>query len=177
MKSKQYVLVLVLAVVAGVIGGLGTTRVFREKVIEAEKFLVVDRDGNTHAEFGMWPHFRPDRARMPTLRLMDESGRVRASLGLAVDGAPSLTLTDENEKLSASILFSKWWGDNRSPVFLVADGNTKASAALNMSPDGMAGLRLMDKNARVRATLTLAQDGSPEIFFMNEEGKITWHEP
>lgn len=103
MGKKQSLLTIVLAVVAGFIGGgvsswiLTGRAVFAQptpeqaKVIRAERFEVVDKDGKVRAGLGL-----ADGG--PGLRLYDKDEKPRAVLGL-FQGEPYLRLYGEDGKV------------------------------------------------------------------------------
>jgi hypothetical protein len=100
MNRRQYVLLVVVTAVAGLVGGLLSDRFLsgapalaqqRLKVVNAEEFLLVDRFGRTRAGLGLDPdgdlglvllgkdgnkklYLSPDERQ--ALRLMDKDGKV-----------------------------------------------------------------------------------------------------
>lgn len=161
MGKKHYLLTVVLAVVAGCAGG-GVSRWVlpglpvstqpppeQAKVIQAERFEVVDKDGKVRAMFG----FEDDRE--PRLALYDKDGTSSATL------APFfLVISDQNDKTSAAL----------SPLGLgVGQGKTRATW-LGLF-DGEPDLTLYDKQGKTRAGLGLA-DGEPHLGLFDENGKI-----
>ncbi|MBI3609892.1 MAG: hypothetical protein HY204_04210 [Nitrospirae bacterium] len=104
MSRGQYLLMLMLTATAGMIGGAVSGRFFmgepawaqktipHEKVIAAEKFLLVDSDGRTRAKLGLWPNGRPG------FFAYDKDGIPNTSLNLQTDD-PRLVLIDKNGKV------------------------------------------------------------------------------
>ena len=88
----------------GFIGGILTDRFLRDqavyaerssepaKVIAAEQFLVVDKDGRPKARLGLWPNGRPG------LFVYDADGIPRTSFNVVADG-PKVTLMDKDGKV------------------------------------------------------------------------------
>src|SRR2546426_7622173 len=127
MGKKQYLLTVVLAVVAGFVGGVGSSwflmgaPVFAQKtpesakVIQAEKFEVVDKDGKVRAWFGIEDDREPrlmlyaeDSKNRSTLApfglvISDQNDAIRAALVCKGDGEPSLSLSDKNPKSRAML--------------------------------------------------------------------------
>jgi hypothetical protein len=56
------------------------------KVVEAEKFVLLDMNGKVRAELNMWPDGSP------VLKLYSEDKKPRVALGVLPDDAPSLEL-------------------------------------------------------------------------------------
>lgn len=102
MTKKQCGLIVVLALLAGLVGGLVSSQLFvgqpvfaetaqqNEKVVVAGEFRLVDKQGKTHAVL----KFSPSSG--PSLAMIDESGRARAALGLLGDGTPFFGMLDKN---------------------------------------------------------------------------------
>jgi hypothetical protein len=131
MNSKQYALVVVLAVIAGFGGGVMAGRWPMDqplltskpaKIVRAEAFQLVDSHGATHAALdiqegggpGLLFYDSDHEARVvfemtskgdPRLFLIDANGIIRAVLGLGLDadGSPFMRLRDENRKILWSI--------------------------------------------------------------------------
>ncbi len=124
MKAVDYVTVLVLAILAGFLGGLGTRSILEElqapgvpggQAVKARSFQLVDEHGTTHAALDTMEGGSPalvfydadHAARVvfemsgegdPRLFLMDRDGRVRTILGLGFDaaGSPFVRLRDKD---------------------------------------------------------------------------------
>lgn len=69
------------------------------KVVRAERFEVMDKDGKIRAALGMYKEG-------PLLHLADENGKVRAALGIE-NNVSWLTLRDENKRLRAELSAGK----------------------------------------------------------------------
>jgi len=93
MNKKEYSLMLVLALVAGLVGGVVSSQFFvgqpafaekdakTEKVIEAEEFRLVDKDGRTRAFLGFG--HSPINRGQPRLELHGKEGFPLAVLGVS----------------------------------------------------------------------------------------------
>ncbi len=163
MNRKEYWWMLALAVLAGLVGGMALNWIFmgdpgfaqkqeeQAKVIRAQKFELVDKDGN-----------------------------VKASLDMSRDGSPGLLLNNHNSyvvlsassKLGPSLILSIDEKFERSAsVFVKNDGTPSLTLSdkfgdrfsVNIPPDGRAGMVFIDKSKKVRAGIALSQDGSPSI--------------
>src|SRR5437899_11972053 len=101
---KESVVVLAAAMVAGLIGGAVSERWSAAgaagakepgrsaKVVKAEAFELVDRDGKVRAKLSMKENG------WVGLTLADVQGRPRALLNVTPDGNPTLLLNDQNSK-------------------------------------------------------------------------------
>lgn len=171
MTKKQCSLMLVLALVAGLVGGVVSGQflvgqnAFAEKepkptkIISAERFFLMDEDGRPRATLGT-------TAEGVSLVFMDESGNVRSSItpgGLMVldskgkprimlvlkdDDTVRLELYDETEKRSAILMLT----ENGFPGLKLTDDNEKSSALLGLGPQGDAFLELEQKGKVVWRT-------------------------
>ena len=93
MNRKQYGLILILVVIAGILGGVVSGRLFtgKGKVVAAEKFLLVDESGMERAAL-----MKKDGSTILVLRGRD--GRERAVLAVLTDGSPAFDLLDAGGK-------------------------------------------------------------------------------
>ena len=127
MKVLDYATVLVLAILAGFLGGLGTRSILGEiqapvvpaaQEIKATSFQLVDEHGTTHAaldtmeggspalvfydaDHGARVVFEMTGGGDPRLFLLDRDGRVRTFLGLGLDadGSPFVRLQDKDGRV------------------------------------------------------------------------------
>jgi len=109
MNTKRDVLMVIVALAAGLVGGVVSSwflmgaPVFAqkapqpEKVLQAERFEVVDQAGKLRAALGT----ASDGS--PSLTLADQAGKSRATLGIASDGSPGLQLYDQAGQLRAAL--------------------------------------------------------------------------
>ena len=125
MGKKQYGLIMVLAIVAGLIGGGVASRLFPPKVIQAKRFEVVrkgerlavlDRNGLVlSAERGWMAALHAEGG--PGLVLYDGSQKTRVVLSAA---APNLTLYDNDRRRADLALWPE-----REPHLRFFDGDEK----------------------------------------------------
>jgi len=154
MGKEQYGTLLVVALVAGLVGGIGTSwvltsrLVFAEpeplptKVLQAERFEVVDQVGKTRAVLAVAP------TGALGFTLADQAGKTRAILGLLSDGTPHLG-------------------------FLNRKG--KPRAILGTMPNGSMALALLDKNGRAlwQAPSRSQQPGGPTVRRSTKKGRLS----
>jgi len=91
---KREVLMLAVAMLAGLVGGAVSHQLFQEKVLRAERFELVSQDGKTRAVLGERTVDDPPpkgRQPFPGLFWVDEDGKTRAVFGVEAD-RPSLAL-------------------------------------------------------------------------------------
>jgi hypothetical protein len=188
MSQPRYIMILLAAAGGGLAGGALAVRLFpvapvfaeerRTKVIEAEEFRVVGKDGQPCGRFHV------DRDGRPALFLFDKHGEVRAVLGVTPSGSPHLALSDKYGKVRATLGV---WPDQSTALYLSdKDGKTRVTAAV--SADGSPSLAVSDRDGNVRAVVGSASlDMSPARDFKNRsessvalfdhQGKLMWSAP
>ena len=107
------------------------------KVLEAEKFVLRDRDGMSRAELGII-----DGASV--LLLNDRDGKPGVALSVLPDGPRTLALLDK-EGRARSVLTARTDGDSGLRLF---DKNRMHRASLDVRADGRPILRLAEKKVR-----------------------------
>lgn len=112
MSRSRDALMVMVALVAGLVGGVVSSELLRGtpifvqkapqlgKVLQAERFEVVDQAGKTLAALGTAPDGSPN------LTLFDQAGKLRAALGHAKLEAIGTGAT-ENRAVSSLVLFDK----------------------------------------------------------------------
>jgi len=125
MTSKETLLTLGVAAIAGLIGGSVSTMVMTassakadaEKVVTAQKFQLVDADGKERGAFAVGGDG------MATLTELSKSGDPRAVLGAGADGLTALNLAHKG-KLRAQMKIAaggapnlELWDDSGKSVF------------------------------------------------------------
>ncbi|MGD8226338.1 MAG: hypothetical protein PVH82_18235 [Desulfobacteraceae bacterium] len=180
MGKKVYVVVLILALVAGVVGGALSRKIFwgqegKPEELELRKVIVANE-----------------------IHLVDGHGKARWVLAFSKDGEPSVTFVNKEGWAPMAM------GVNRNgfpffnmilqpqkgggPSLTLMDGRMKNRAVLGLWEDGEPYLRLLDRNGQVRATLgsTVLRDsltGSSvrrpcsSLVLFDEKGRIIWSAP
>jgi hypothetical protein len=152
MNRKQWVGFIVVTMVSGLIGGLVGSYVFfneravaqepaqATKIVTAEEFRLVTKDGKPRASLLLWNGQLPAltmadekchnrvflgvfNMAQPALILNDEGCKQRASLDLQPEGLPSLTLRDKNDIPRARVHLLK----DGSPILTLFDHNGQES--------------------------------------------------
>jgi hypothetical protein len=108
------------------------------KVLRAERFEVVDSQGNARAFLAVLSDGSP------ALALGAKDGKIRAMLTLRPDGSPMLNLVDKARKGRAVLTLRP----DGSPVLRLLNKEGKAGAMLSVLSDGSPELRLWDKAGR-----------------------------
>ena len=157
MSKKQYSLIVVLAFVGGLVGGVVSSQLLLGqpahaekkakslKVIEAEEFRVVDKDGRKRAQLMLTD------LGSPALILRDENELIRLHLQLVPKGFPVLWFRDANGLLKASLTLLP-----RGDVHLTLGAKesiVKENAAEIFVGKSGANLSLYDGNGRLRTVL------------------------
>lgn len=180
MGKKSYVVMLILALVAGVLGGTLSSKIFwgqeeKPEDLDLRKVIVANE-----------------------IHLVDPQGKARWVLAFSKDGEPSVTFVNKEGWAPMAM------GVNRNgfpffnmilqprkgggPSLTLMDGRMKNRAVLGLWEDGEPYLRLLDRNGQVRATLgsTVLRDsltGSSvrrpcsSLVLFDEKGKIIWSAP
>jgi hypothetical protein len=110
----------------GAVPPLGAASIAKD--ITAHRFTLVDNDGTTRA--------------MLELRLLDDTGKLRAGIGVAHEGAPALGLYD-------------------------SDGKTRAEVSLSR---GVARMRLFDDKGAPRMGMAVNDNGVSDIVLADDKG-------
>lgn len=175
MSRKHYSLMLVLAVIAGLVGGAVSSwffmgeRAFAQKTpqhikeITAEEFRLVDSNGKTQAlllaSMSSGPvllFFDETQARVmlllhsdgsPEFSLLDKNGTPNAKLQLASSGEASLTLSDEGALHGIRLGIA----EGNSMISMIHRGNTQF--LLSLDANAKPSLGLYDKGERTIARL------------------------
>ena len=163
----MYKLMLAGAMVAGLLGGFVSGRLFapdlviaqeaakRVRVIEAETIRLVEPGGNVRAAFEVLPD--------GTVRfgMVDKLGAVRLSMIVGGDGVARLDLRDTKTKPHATVLVNELG----SPSLIMRDKATESVALLGEAvfPVNVAGI----DEERPAGSLVL----------LNKEGRIIWRVP
>jgi hypothetical protein len=120
--------------------------------VKAERFILVDAEGQQYGVMGVSPDGEPG------LALMDKKGTVRAALTLV--GAPGLTLYDSKGKARAAMEVPS---DKPRLRLFDENENTRVAVALSM-------LTLTDADGTERAHLAVL-DNEPHFAFFDAKGK------
>ena len=171
MKRKQYLLLVVLTVVAGLIGGAVSNYVLmageavaqetkqHEKVITAEEFRLVDEEGDTLAILGEGGEGVAETSGIGLWIYQKGAPFPAVSLSLDKDGKPMMVLLDMvNLKYSQLLPDAIKLDGSDVSIFLSTPGifiSKKGSirAWLSLSPDGNPYLKLYDKDDNLRTAL------------------------
>ena len=138
------------------------------KVVQAERFELVDSDGKVRATLGFTVEGREGG---PTLNLSDEDGKARAVLVLTPGGSPSLGLFDGQR---GAVLYVQ---RHTGPGLSLYDKEGKILAEMGIDEDGNPRMDLSDKGRRRRASLWLDRAGSPGLALHDKDGKVIWEAP
>ena len=157
MSKKQYSLMVVVAFVGGLMGGVLSSQLLMgqpahadnkakaQKIIEAEEFRVVDKDGRKRAQLMLTD------LGSPALLLRDENEVIRLHVQLVPKGFPVLWFRDANGLLKASLALLP-----RGDVLLTLGAKesiVKENAAEIFVGKSGANLSLYDGNGKLRTVL------------------------
>ena len=208
MKKRDYALILTIAMFFGLAGGVVVSWIFNsqtvfaqktaghEKVIVAEEFRLVDKDGAQLATLHVDQTGQPslvinDNAHTPRLTMVfgsegalnfglnDKKGKKTVFMEVDDKGATTLGMGKPNVLLSVS-------ADGR-PLLNLSDGY-RSRAVLGLWPDGDPNLTLRDKDGNRRAVLGRIEPESSQIAIIEkrpisslvlygEDGRVLWNTP
>lgn len=109
------------------------------KVLTAQEFRLVDKDGKTRAALAV----KADGS--PGLLLYDGDGKVRAALRVRSDGSAALSLHDPDGSNRAALDTQS----NGSASLTLTNKSGKGGVGLAVLPDGKAGISVTDKEGKV----------------------------
>ena len=146
--------------------------------LQAQAFVLVDRDGTPLARLGLLPHGARG------LGFYDQGKKSRIVLSMEGDGSSSLSLFGKDGK--GSLLLSAN-GSGATSLRLV-DTNWKTRTALATWPDGSPFLQLTDRDGKdrallrytevtTRATGDLIKWPGPSLLFFDKEETVVWQAP
>ncbi len=173
MNRKQYLLLVALTVLAGLIGGAVSNWVFMarsavaegvptaEEVVLAKRFILADEKGNIRSIWGVTPG--DDEV---ALMFLDKDGKVRVNMGTR-SGSAGLIVGDKNEKSRAIMSVNP----NGDPMLTLSGKNGVEKIDLFQSTifPGM-GLIFTDKNEKQRVSIRVNSSGT-SILSLDKSGK------
>ena len=139
------------------------------RTVTAREYVLIDANGRRRAELSL-QHM--DGASFPALRLYDEKGNIRASLGTYFDGSAHLLLNNETgvPLVALSTLSGSGTGILRGDVssLILFAGDEVARARFGIAEDKSSTIALFDPNGRVRATLGIMKDGNYQFSIVED---------
>ena len=197
MQKRQYGLLLVLAITAGVMGGTVSNRLFMNlpafaqkasqqgEVIRAERLEVVDKSGKRRAWFGLAPHGNAGLGlydqnenisatltvtpeRTTGLILVNKDGNRRAGLVLSAEDEPTLELYDKDKKCRMKLALAT----GEEPQLWLNDRNENPRIAVGLSPDGSATLGVANSDHKATISFEVEADGRPSLNLTDHEGRL-----
>jgi hypothetical protein len=191
MNKKQFSLLLMLSLFAGLVGGMLTSQFFlgtpvlaekkvgAQNVVIAEEFRLVDKEDKILSTWGMY-------AGGPGIVLFGKNGQFRAVFSLtSPDEGPILTFADNNGNHRATVGL----GAERQPYVTLRDQAGKERISLSLDDDGDPYLALYDQAENERAILgtmdsmklkrtgTIEKRSVSSLVLLGKDGQITWKTP
>ena len=191
MNRRQFSLLLVLSLLAGLVGGILTSQFFLAtpvlaekktgpaRVVIAEEFRLVDNEGKILSTWGMY-------AGGPGIVLFNKNGQFRAVFSLtSPEEGPVLTFADNKGNLRAIVGI----GEERQPYVTLRDQAGKERISLSLDEDGDPYLALYDQAENERAILgtidstklkrtgTIEKRSVSSLVLLGKDGQITWKTP
>jgi hypothetical protein len=191
MNKKQFSLLLVLSLFAGLVGGMLTSQFFlgtpvlaekkvgAQNVVIAEEFRLVDKEDKILSTWGMY-------AGGPGIVLFGKNGQFRAVFSLtSPDEGPVLTFADNKGNHRATVGL----GAERQPYVTLRDQSGNERISLSLDDDGDPYLALYDQAENARAILgtvdsiklkrtgTIEKRSVSSLVLLGKDGQITWKTP
>jgi hypothetical protein len=191
MNKKQFSLLLMLSLFAGLVGGMLTSQFFlgtpvlaekkvgAQNVVIAEEFRLVDKEDKILSTWGMY-------AGGPGIVLFGKNGQFRAVFSLtSPDEGPILTFADNKGNHRATVGL----GAERQPYVTLRDQAGKERISLSLDDDGDPYLALYDQAENERAILgtmdsmklkrtgTIEKRSVSSLVLLGKDGQITWKTP
>lgn len=167
MRHKDYYAAIAAALVAGLLGGAVSSHLWTpEPVIAQEKprrMMVIETGG---------------------IRLVDQSGKIRATFEIGADGSVGLAMVGREGGLRARLGVEA----NGNTVLDLNDEKGKPHAVLSVASKGGPSLLLYDRTGRGgvllgEGTIPLSDVGIVEerpagsLVLLNKDGKVAWRAP
>lgn len=191
MNKKQFSLLLMLSLLAGLVGGMLTSQFFlgtpvlaekkvgAQNVVVAEEFRLVDKEDKILSTWGMY-------AGGPGIVLFGKNGQFRAVFSLtSPDEGPILTFADNKGNHRATVGL----GAERQPYVTLRDQTGNERISLSLDDDGDPYLALYDQAENERAILgtmdsmklkrtgTIEKRSVSSLVLLGKDGQITWKTP
>ena len=191
MNKKQFSLLLMLSLFAGLVGGMLTSQFFlgtpvlaekkvgAQNVVIAEEFRLVDKEDKILSTWGMY-------AGGPGIVLFGKNGQFRAVFSLtSPDEGPILTFADNKGNHRATVGL----GAERQPYVTLRDQTGNERVSLSLDDDGDPYLALYDQAENERAILgtmdsmklkrtgTIEKRSVSSLILLGKDGQITWKTP
>ena len=191
MNKKQFSLLLMLSLLAGLVGGMLTSQFFlgtpvlaekkvgAQNVVIAEEFRLVDKEDKILSTWGMY-------AGGPGIVLFGKNGQFRAVFSLtSPDEGPILTFADNKGNHRATVGL----GAERQPYVTLRDQTGNERISLSLDDDGDPYLALYDQAENERAILgtmdsmklkrtgTIEKRSVSSLVLLGKDGQITWKTP
>jgi hypothetical protein len=191
MNKRIYSLIILLSLTAGLAGGLLASHFFvtppvmaakmseGQKVIEAEEFRLIDKEGRILSTWGMY-------AGGPGIVLFSKNGQFRAVFSLtSPEEGPVLTFADQDGVHRATVGL----GAKRQPYLALRDIAGKERLTLSLNDKGDPYLVLYDEGENERAVLGtmdltkikrtgIVEKGTiPSFVLLGKDGEVTWKAP
>jgi len=110
-----------------------------QKIVTAEEFRLVNKDGQPRATLLLW------NGDLPALTMADEECHNRVFLGVFNEAQPALLLNDKGCQQRAALDLQP----HGLPAFTLRDKNNRVRVRVRLLEDGNPALTLMDENGNV----------------------------
>ena len=150
MNKTQFVMLVMVTVVSGFCGGVFSNVVLQDggviaqelrqspKIVTAEEFRLVNKDGKPRATLLLW------NGDLPALTMADEECHNRVFLGVFNEAQPALLLNDKGCQQRATLDLQP----HGLPALTLRDKNNHVRVRVRLLEDGSPVLSLFDKNGK-----------------------------
>ena len=195
MNQKQFRTLILICAFATFVSGFVSSRLFvsnsayalvKEKIVQAERFQLIDSKGQVRAEIGF------TKNQLPMVALYDAEEKIRVKIGAGSEGNGYISLYDQYEQMRADFsLYDKGVGsitflnalgvalteygirsDNNCPCISFWDNDRNARAYFTLDSQGIAGLMLCDKDGSTRSTYMIDGYGNAGVGFFDRNKMI-----
>ena len=134
----------------------------------AERYLVLDADGNPRGMFGVLADGGIG------MMFTDEMGTQRVDVRVDINGVPRIAIMDDTGNVRGEMGMR----DDGTPNLVLADAASQPRVALNVSPGGSAQLLFVGQDGSTRqAILGTLDDGRPVLLLANAAGETVFQQP
>jgi hypothetical protein len=156
--------ILGIVILVGIGAAWGQARVApAEKVIRAESFIAVDKDGK--GVIGIGANIK-EKTR-GAIEFLDQTGKTKMTLGLDEEDAPFIVLTgrDGRDQLTLEVQPGK------GMAISLKDTKQDSGLLLGTSPEGVAACGFMGQGGKLLMDLGVNPDGSSRLIIRDMDGK------
>ncbi len=163
---RQHIYIWILLTGAIVLATQWFLRLRVPNMFETAGLLILDDDGTTRLSAS---YSFPDAVGL----FLHNRNRVPRIAVKVLGESPSLHLYDAQTDTRLNLFID----ENRNAGIQIGDEHGQPRIAADVDAGGRPRFMMIDAEHRMRALLTLSEQGSPSLAFLDENGKTTWSAP